>query len=103
MMDPINGGTIAGEPTRGLRRWGLRRARTGVIAGSIAPALPAPDAAGTQAEGAVAGEPALPQVRIVSVRDVAAALEGGERRRRLRWVGWISRRVFHAPADSRFT
>lgn len=50
---------------------------------------------------------AEPSVAILSLPEAPGALghagDGGEPRRRLRWVGWIRRRVFHGESVRKFT
>ncbi len=91
-MTDDNGSSAAAAEQGRARRWGLKRARRGVVAGTIAPA--APEDARMLAVGNVArAELATPQVTVVSVGGAAAV--GPGRGRRLRWFGWISGRVFH--------
>ena len=55
---------------------------------------------------AVAQDDAGPPVAIFSLPEVAALRApavGGERRRRVRWVGWIRRRVIHVEGVRKFT
>ena len=104
MTDPTAVGSTAGEQARASRRWGLRRARMGVIAGTIAPAASLEAAASRLDSQVAVAEPSTREVTVVSVPGSMTSEPAGRApRRRLRWIGWISRRVFHGPTDPKFT
>ncbi len=94
---------VTSEQGRG-RRWTLRRGSDGVV-GSIAPGPAGNEQLAAELpDGDGARPPFVPEVSVTAVHEPAAlAGASGEPRRRLRWVGWISGRVFHGRSGPRFT
>ncbi len=103
MRHQTRGDLVAPEQGRG-RRWSLRRSPDGVV-GSIAPGPAGNELLGAELPDDDGARPAfVPEVSVTAVHEPAAlAGASGEPRRRLRWVGWISGRVFHHRPGSRFT